>query len=119
MEIKDKRIIVVDATTNEKYVFPDRYEAGLAMGGTAERVRQKLVKDSGRLLYDKFRVFYYTEEKYNELTKEGIKDGSVISLLGKSYYKPGHCLHCRNCGRKIQDAPEECGWEYSLLFSKE
>lgn len=84
-QILDKRVIVVDTTTMLKYVMPNNSDAAFLMGGTTERVRQKLAKDSGRLLYDKYRVFHYTEEKYQELAEQGYADGEVYKALRPQY----------------------------------
>lgn len=50
MEIEkvEKRVIVVDTEENEKYVLPGNYDAAFLMGGTIERVRQKLIKNNGK-----------------------------------------------------------------------
>lgn len=86
-QILDRRVIVVDTTTMLKYTMPNNSDAAFLMGGTTERVRQKLAKDSGRLLYDKYRVFHYTEEKYQELSEQGYADGEVYKALRPHYEK--------------------------------
>lgn len=87
MEIEkvEKRVIVVDTEENVKYVLPGNYDAAFLMGGTIERVRQKLIKNNGKPIYGKYLIFRYSEDKYNELTKEGIKDGLLYSAYKVRY----------------------------------
>ena len=95
MEIEkvEKRVIVVDTTTNKKYVFPNRYEAALAIGGTSENIRTRLIKGSDTLLYQKYKVYHYTEGKYQELNEKGVEDGSIIDFLEHYFNKCSRCLH--------------------------
>lgn len=87
MEIEkvEKRVIVVDTEANEKYVLPGNYDAAFLMGGTIERVRQKLIKNNGKPIYGKYLIFRYSEDKYNELTNGGIKDGLLYSAFKVRY----------------------------------
>ena len=85
MEQVEKRVIVVYTEENVKYVLPGNYDAAFLMGGTIERVRQKLVKNNGKPIYGKYLIFRYSEDKYNELTKEGIKDGLLYSAFKVQY----------------------------------
>lgn len=93
MEQVEKRIIVVDTTTNEKYVFPNRSEAALAIGGTSENIRKRLINGSDTLLYQKYKVYHYTEEKYWELNDKGVEDGSIIDFLEHYFNKCSRCLY--------------------------
>lgn len=94
----EKRVIVVDTEENKKYVLPGNYDAAFIMGGTIERVRQKMVKNNGKPIYGKYLIFRYSEDKYNELTKEGVKDGLMYIIFKERYDSIFGGLYNRNIG---------------------
>lgn len=90
----ERRVIVVDIQVGEKYTLPDNHDAAFLMDGTAERVRKKLKKNNGKPLYKKYLVFNYSEEIYNELTKNGIKDGRLYDAFKMRYDRLFSSLYC-------------------------
>lgn len=79
-EIKDRRVIVVDENTKQKYTAPDCYEAGFIMNGTGARVSNQIKSGKESLVYGRYRVYSYSETKWEELRKDGYKDGKLYDI---------------------------------------
>lgn len=85
MKQNEKRVLVLDTKENKKYTLPNYHDASIIIGCTAENVRKRLVKGSETLICERYKAFPYSEERYNELTKEGVTDGYLYDAF-KVYY---------------------------------
>lgn len=79
-EIEDKRVIVVDEDTKEKYTVPNYHEAAFIMNGTSERVRKQLKNGRETVVYGRYRVFPYSEMKWEDLRINGYSDGKLYDI---------------------------------------
>lgn len=99
MEQVEKRVLVLDTKENKKYTLPNYYDASIIIGCTAENVRKRLKKGSETLICERYKAFPYSEEKYNELTKEGVTDGHLYDAFKVYYDKLFGSLYRGTIGR--------------------